>query len=186
MAKIPARSAAAMFEETLDWPYKSPGVTDDRGKTLGIDCSGEWVRVYRKYGLKLDHGSNSQFRRFCSQTGQITSPSDLRPGMAVFKLREWKADQKSHRDYGTQPGDLYHVGCVTGINPLRIVHATPPTVKAYASNRSTSGATQYRTESDVVDIFAMASHSLNATILCGNVRERLYIYGNKNYKNAAL
>ena len=162
MAKIPASSAAAMFEETMGWPYKSPGVTDDRGKTLGIDCSGEWVRVYRKYGLKIDHGSNSQFRRFCSQTGLITGAGDLRQGMAVFKLREWKTDQKGHRDYNTAPGDLHHVGCVTSVNPLRIVHATPPAVKADAKlGNWTHWGTLHEVESGELRVESWGTDSLS-------------------------
>jgi len=130
MSRIPAEAAAVMFEEIIGWPYQSPGVTDDRGKALGIDCSGAWVRVYRAYGLAIDHGSNSQFRRFCARTGVITGSGDLHVGMAVFKLRVWKDNQRGHRDYGTAPGDIYHVGCVTGVSPLRIVHATTPAAKA--------------------------------------------------------
>ena len=126
MAKIPASRAGELFEEIVGWPYVSPGTNDQRG----IDCSGAWVRVYRELGQKIDHGSNSQYRRFCSRTGMIAGPGDLRVGMAVFKLHDWKADQKGHRDYGTAPGDLYHVGCVTRASPLRIVHATPPAAKA--------------------------------------------------------
>jgi len=121
MAKISASQAAAMFEEIIGWPYDSPGTNDQRG----IDCSGAWVRVYRKFGLKIDHSSNSQYRRFCTRTGTIVGLSDLRIGMAVFKAREWKADRAANRNYGTPPGDVYHVGCVASVNPLRIVHATP-------------------------------------------------------------
>jgi len=115
-----------MFEEIIGWPYVSPGTNDRRG----IDCSGAWVRIYKLFGLKIDHGSNSQYRRFCGAKGVIAGAGDLRVGMAVFKLREWKANQNGHRDYGTAPGDLYHVGCVTSTGPLRIVHATPPMAKA--------------------------------------------------------
>lgn len=126
MTKIPAEKAVEMFEEIIGWPYVSPGTCDDRG----IDCSGAWVRVYRGFGLKIDHGSNSQYRRFCDQTGKIQSTEGLCKGMAVFKVRNWKEDQVSHRDYQKAPGDVYHVGCVTSTDPLRIVHATPEYAKA--------------------------------------------------------
>ncbi len=125
MTKIPAASAAQLFEEIFGWPYASPGTNDRRG----IDCSGAWTRVYRTYGKYIYHGSNRQFREYCAQTGKITSTDELQVGMAVFKVRQWTESQRGHRDYGAQPGDLYHVGCVTGINPLRIVHATPPAAK---------------------------------------------------------
>lgn len=133
MDRIPAAQAAAFFEQIIGWPYQSPGVTDDRGSALGIDCSGAWVRVYRRFGKFLEHGSNSQFRRFCGETGRIGDASALRVGMAVFKCRPWREEDRGHRDYGAEPGNLYHVGCVTRADPLRIVHATPPAAKADAS-----------------------------------------------------
>lgn len=84
MSKILALEAARLFEQIIGWPYVSPGTNDQ----LGIDCSGAWVRVYRAYGLQIDHGSNSIYRKFCSQTGALTSVSQLQVGMAVFKHRE--------------------------------------------------------------------------------------------------
>ena len=122
-----AANLAAAFEEIIGWPYASPGTNDQNG----IDCSGAFVRAYKKHGLAIAHGSNTIFRKHCGSTGPINGDgSNLRVGMAVFKLREWKDDQRGHRDYGTMPGDIYHVGCVTSVNPLRIIHATPPASKA--------------------------------------------------------
>ena len=134
MPKIPAARAAALFEEIVGWPYKLGG----SGKTPGgvIDCSGAWVRVYRAHGLGIYHGSNMQFRYHCSRTGAIGGVKDLRAGMAVFKVRAWNPaspDDTRHRCYNTAPGNVYHVGCVTGVSPLRIVHATPPNAKADAA-----------------------------------------------------
>ena len=132
MSKIPAAEAARMFEEIKGWPYRLGGA----GATAasGIDCSGAWVRVYRAFRKAIFHGSNSQFRRHCSRTGPISgNPGALRVGMAVFKRRNWREIDKGHSQYGQPPGDMYHVGCVTGVNPLRIVHATGPAAKADAS-----------------------------------------------------
>ena len=129
MGKIPAAEAARLFEEILGWPYKlGASGTSAAG---GVDCSGAWVRVYRVFRKSIAHGSNSQFRRHCSRTGAINgNPGALRVGMAVFKRRPWRDMDKNHSQYGQSPGDLYHVGCVTGANPLRIVHATGPVAKA--------------------------------------------------------
>jgi hypothetical protein len=124
--KILADEAATMFEEAIGWPYATPGSCDKRG----IDCSGLWVRVYRTYGQAIDHGSNSQYRKFCGTTGELTVQTRLRVGMAVFKCRPWVDADRGHGQYGETPGNVYHVGCVTSISPLRIVHATPPAVKA--------------------------------------------------------
>jgi|GEM_PF-2095598 len=128
MARIPAAKASALFEEIIGWPYQIGG----SGKTPGgvIDCSGAWRRVYLKYGLEIEHSSNRQYRLFCSRTGAITGVKDLQVGMAVFKVRPWADADRGHRDYGKAPGNVYHVGCVTSVSPLRIVHATPDFAKA--------------------------------------------------------
>jgi len=126
MAKIPAAQAAAMFEEMIGWPYQSPGTNDARG----IDCSGAWVRVYQRYGKSIDHGSNSQYRRDCQQKGALSASTPLYVGMAVFKRRFDGQEPAQYRGDGL--GNLYHVGCITGISPPRVVHATTPVAKADA------------------------------------------------------
>ena len=85
MARIPANRAAELFEEIVGWPYKLGG--SGTGANREIDCSGAWVRVYRAYGLRIDHGSNSQYRRFCAPKGPIAKQDDLHAGIAVFKRR---------------------------------------------------------------------------------------------------
>lgn len=115
----------ASAHECIGWPYKSPGSNDKNG----IDCSGMFVKMYREQGYSIAHGSNSIFREYCSETGKITSEKDLQLGMAVFKRRDWKDSEKDNRWYGTSPGDLYHIGFVTGVNPLEITHCTTPCAK---------------------------------------------------------
>lgn len=123
MSKIPAASAAKLFEEIIGWPYASPGTNDQRG----IDCSGAWVRVYKAFGESVYHGSNTIYRKHCAATGAIASALDLSVGMAVFKNRR---DGKEPAQYhGDGIGNMYHIGCVTGVSPLRIVHATTPVAK---------------------------------------------------------
>lgn len=58
------------------------------------DCSGVMVYIWRQYGLKIPHGSNSILRKYCGKP--TTSPH---PGYAAFKLRN-----------GT---DYYHIGIVS-------------------------------------------------------------------------
>lgn len=110
--------------ECLGWPYVSPG-TNDRN---GIDCSGLFVKMYRDQGAKIYHGSNTIFRQYCSETGKLTSVNQLQPGMAVFKLKDWTDADKSNRWYGTEPGNLSHIGYVDSVNPLRIIHASTGTM----------------------------------------------------------
>jgi len=126
MAKIPAAQAAAAFEEIIGWPYKSPGTNDSRG----IDCSGAWVRVYQRYGKTIYHGSNSQYRLHCQQKGALEASTPLRVGMAVFKRRFDGQEPAQYRSDGL--GNLYHVGCLTGVSPVRVVHATTPVAKVDA------------------------------------------------------
>ena len=68
-------------EECLGWPYVSPGTNDSRG----IDCSGLFVKAYRDQGASIYHGSNTIYRKYCSEKGKLSSVSQLKPGMAVFK-----------------------------------------------------------------------------------------------------
>ncbi len=103
--------------------YVSPGSNDKNG----IDCSGAFVRAFRLQGASIYYGSNTIFREYCSATGKIDSAAKFEVGMAVFKHRVSGAEPAKHRNDGC--GDLYHIGLVTSVNPLRIVHATTPKAK---------------------------------------------------------
>lgn len=111
--------------ECIGWPYESPGTNDKNG----IDCSGMFVKMYRDQGAKIYHGSNTIFREYCSETGRITSAKDLQVGMAVFKCKPWTDADKGNKWYGTEPGNLSHIGFVTSVNPLEITHCTSPVAK---------------------------------------------------------
>lgn len=116
--------------ECLGWPYVSPGSNDKNG----IDCSGLWVKCFRDQGSKIYHGSNTIFREYCTETGKLTSASQLKPGMAVFKCKPWTDADRDNRWYGTEPGNLSHIGMVTSVNKwlfstsIVITHATSPVV----------------------------------------------------------
>ena len=111
--------------ECIGWPYESPGTNDKNG----IDCSGMFVKMYRDQGAKIYHGSNTIFREYCSETRKITSAKDLQVGMAVFKCKPWTDADKGNKWYGTEPGNLSHIGFVTSVNPLEITHCTSPVAK---------------------------------------------------------
>ena len=116
----------ADFEDCLGWPYKSPGTNDSRG----IDCSGMFVRAYRLQGQKIYHGSNTIWRKHLGEKGRIDSVRDLKPGMAVFK---WKPETPAKFRDGE--GDFCHIGLVTSVNPLRIVHASTEGMKVKADRK---------------------------------------------------
>ena len=60
-------------EECLGWPYVSPGTNDARG----IDCSGLFVKCYRDQGASIYHGSNTIYRKYCSDKGKLTNVNQL-------------------------------------------------------------------------------------------------------------
>lgn len=103
------------FEACIGFPYASPGTNDERG----IDCSGMFVRAFRRQGASIYHGSNTIFRKYLARSGTIASAADLRPGMAVFK---WKSETSAR--FSDNLGDFCHIGLVTSVSPLRIVHAS--------------------------------------------------------------
>ncbi len=70
-------------------------------------------------GANIYHGSNTIYRKYCSDNGELTSTDQLIPGMAVFK---WNPNTPSKFNDGL--GDFQHIGLVTSTNPLRIVHAS--------------------------------------------------------------
>ena len=109
----------ASAEECLGWPYVSPGTNDARG----IDCSGLFVKCYRDQGASIYHGSNTIYRNYCSEKGKLTSTSQLRRGMAVFK---WNSNTPEKFNDGL--GDFQHIGLVVSVNPLRIIHASTGTM----------------------------------------------------------
>ncbi|MBQ4581309.1 MAG: peptidoglycan-binding protein [Clostridia bacterium] len=116
----------ADFEDCIGWPYASPGTNDERG----IDCSGMFVRAYRLQGQRIYHGSNTIWRKHLGDKGPIDSVRDLQPGMAVFK---WKAETPAK--FSDNEGDFCHIGLVTSVSPLRIVHASTDGMKVKADRK---------------------------------------------------
>ncbi len=116
----------ADFEDCIGWPYASPGSNDERG----IDCSGMFVRAYRLQGQRIYHGSNTIWRKHLGEKGRIDSAADLKPGMAVFK---WKPDTPAK--FSDDEGDFCHIGLVTSVNPLRIVHASTEGMQVKADRK---------------------------------------------------
>ena len=116
----------ADFEDCFGWPYACPGSNDERG----IDCSGMFVRAFRLQGRRIYHGSNTIWRKHLSEKGRIRSAADLKPGMAVFK---WKPDTPAK--FRDDEGDFCHIGLVTSVSPLRIVHASTEGMKVKADRK---------------------------------------------------
>ena len=77
------------------------------------------MKAFQDQSASIYHGSNTIYRKYCSEKGQLTSVSQLRSGMAVFK---WNA--KTPAKFNDGQGDFQHIGLVCSVNPLRIVHAS--------------------------------------------------------------
>lgn len=75
-----------------------------------VDCSGAFVYAFRQYGLSIAHGSNSIARKYI--TGVLLPISQARPGMVAFKCRPWLEEDRNNQWFGTDPGDVHHVGLV--------------------------------------------------------------------------
>lgn len=71
-----------------------------------IDCSGIPYKIAKDNGIKIPHGSNSQYLHYCSNKGKLDSSVKLVPGMGVFK-------------YSTKyKNPYYHVGIYIGNNSV--------------------------------------------------------------------
>ena len=123
---IQVEKLIADFEDCIGWPYACPGSNDERS----IDCSGMFVRAFRLQGRRIYHGSNTIWRKHLSEKGRIRSAADLKPGMAVFK---WKPDTPAK--FRDDEGDFCHIGLVTSVSPLRIVHASTEGMKVKADRK---------------------------------------------------
>lgn len=110
----------------LGWPYVSPGTNDSRG----IDCSGLLVKVFRDQGASIYHGSNTIWRKYCTEKGELKKESQLEVGMAVFK---WNPNTPAKFNDGQ--GDFQHVGLVTKVNPLEIVEASSVSKKVITNSK---------------------------------------------------
>jgi len=116
------------FSQMVGWPYQSPGTNDQRG----IDCSGAFVRGYQLQGASIYHGSNRIIRVFCNGQRKVADFADLKAAGAVFKARndltKMSAIYKPGGEYysAALPDDYYHIGLISGTDPLVVTHATTP------------------------------------------------------------
>ena len=142
MATIKAEELAQLFENCIGkapYPKTGSGTTSYDAIQNGnaVDCSGIFVACFKKLGGSIYHGSNTIWRQYLTEKGTVTDntssngyknshksdnplkSSQLKVGMAVFK---WNSSTPSKFNDGL--GDYQHIGLVTSVNPIRIVHSS--------------------------------------------------------------
>lgn len=118
---ISAASLIAKFQQALDegWGYiwGQSGATWTQAKQNAAtrsatvqygsqwigkrvaDCSGLFVWAFRELGGRIYHGSNTIWNQYCSSQGKLTENTQIRPGTAVFLLKN---------------GNRHHLGLYVG------------------------------------------------------------------------
>jgi hypothetical protein len=142
--------------------YKQPG----DGSDGTCDCIGLEIGALRRMGLKWTgiHGSNYAARYQTVNLEYIEDTGQLEKGDIIYKAANEKGIVKLACNAGTKKhawtlpdrykkgrayydGDLldyYHVGIVTGVDPLRITHMTSPAMKV---DKNLSGGWNYHGKS---------------------------------------
>lgn len=108
------------FESALGCPYVSPGASRWSGIRSGVDCSGLFTAAAGRHGVTLPHGSNAIARSHTQDMTAITQGSRPVRGMAVFMWQQEGAPAK----YTDGKGNYHHMGLVTSVSPLRVIHAS--------------------------------------------------------------
>lgn len=86
----------------------------------GCDCSGVPYAIFKAHKLSLYHGSNTIARKYAEGLERLTSVNQLQVGMAVYKWSPSGSEPEKYRADGL--GDFHHIGIVTSVSPLRVVH----------------------------------------------------------------
>ncbi len=88
-----ANQDAATREQTVKWGSRWVG------KRVA-DCSGLFVWAFKELGGSIYHGSNTMWKKYCSEQGDIIAGTEIKLGAAVFKVN--------------QSGSRHHVGLHVG------------------------------------------------------------------------
>lgn len=107
---VKASELIVIFNRMADEKWKYVAGAHKQGE---VDCSGAFYYAYKQLSGYMYHGSNTMWRKYTTKKGKI-GEIDLKPGMPVFKCRDWTSAQSSNGWYETSPGDVYHVGMYVG------------------------------------------------------------------------
>lgn len=73
------------------------------------DCSGLFAWAFQDLGGSICHGSNTIWNKYCSTQGRLTADTQLRPGTAVFLVKN---------------GNRHHIGLYVGNDTVIEVKST--------------------------------------------------------------
>jgi hypothetical protein len=110
MSQVKASDLIIIFNQMADEKWKYVAGAHKAGE---VDCSGAFYYAYKKLGSYMYHGSNTMYRIYTVRKNKIGN-IELKPGMPVFKRRDWTSAQSANGWYDTDPGDMYHVGMYVG------------------------------------------------------------------------
>lgn len=122
-----SRKAEEIFLAYKNVVYKNGASGPDE-----CDCKGYILWVLRQLGLNVSSaGTNTMIRTQMRSWHTITDKSQLESGMVVFKKREPDSRLKdkfrpggSAWDAAVGDVDVYHVGIVVSVSPLKIMHCS--------------------------------------------------------------
>lgn len=116
-------------KKTIGWEYQW-----GKAEAGLVDCSG--LIVYLMHGLDGRipfHGTNTMYRNDID--GKHLPMSQAKPGYLCFKVRPWTEKEKANRNYGKEPGDVYHVGIMSDNG--KIINAASAKLGVIESDKNT-------------------------------------------------
>lgn len=141
------------------------------------DCIGLIIGAIRLCGGKwpYTHGSNWAARNAMRTLLRVSGGDELAPGDIVYKAREPGESGYALPDKyrgGADEKDYYHVGVVTGVEPLEITHCT--SVPGGIKRDSTLGAWRYAGRLKMVELLAEGENNMgyNYRVIGGNLNQR--------------
>jgi cell wall-associated NlpC family hydrolase len=126
---VRAETLVREAKKTLGWKYKW-------GKSEAglVDCSGLIVYLMSGLGGRVPyHGTNTMYR--IDVDGMHLPLNQAKPGYLCFKVRAWTEKEKANRNYGKEPGDVYHVGIMS--DNCKIINAASPKLGVIESDPGT-------------------------------------------------
>ena len=126
---VRAETLVRAAKKTLGWKYQW-----GKAEAGLVDCSG--LIVYLMSGLSGRvpyHGTNTMYR--IDSEGMHLPLSQAKPGYLCFKVRPWTEKEKANRNYGKEPGDVYHVGIMSDNG--KIINAASPKLGVIESDPNT-------------------------------------------------